>query len=144
MSAQHADLLRGAAAWLCAEMMEAEVAARIGAAHGERWPDRLTNRKRLPPARVRHPGGRDELAIPKLRSGTYFRASWSRAPAASRRCRGRPGGLVKMDIEGAERDVLRQNTEWAALVRTILVEIHEPYDVSSCCTDLARLGFEVT
>ena len=40
--------------------------------------------------------------------------------------------------------MLRQNTEWAALVRTILVEIHEPYDVSSYCTDLARLGFEVT
>ena len=55
-----------------------------------------------------------------------------------------PIDLVKMDIEGAERDVLRQNTEWAALVRTILVEIHEPYDVSACCNDLARLGFKVT
>ena len=36
MSAEHADLLREAVAWLCAELMEAEVAAQIGAAHGER------------------------------------------------------------------------------------------------------------
>lgn len=46
MSAEHADRLREAVAWLCAELMEAEVAAQIGAAHGQRSPERITNRKR--------------------------------------------------------------------------------------------------
>ena len=55
-----------------------------------------------------------------------------------------PGARVdfaKIDIEGAERDVLRRNTEWAAGVRSIKVEIHEPYSVAECVCDLGRLGF---
>ena len=49
---------------------------------------------------------------------------------------------VKMDIEGAESRVLRENTEWAASVRAIKVEIHSPYSVSDCSADLQRLGFQ--
>jgi FkbM family methyltransferase len=49
--------------------------------------------------------------------------------------------LVKMDIEGAEREVLRQNTEWAAKVERIVVEVHEPYTPDDCSHDLRRLGF---
>ena len=52
--------------------------------------------------------------------------------------------LLKMDIEGAERDVLRQNTGWAAKVRRIIVEVHEPYTVDECVEDLRRLGFTAT
>lgn len=50
-------------------------------------------------------------------------------------------GYVKMDIEGAERDVLARNTAWAAAVPRINVEYHAPYDASACRRDLAALGF---
>jgi FkbM family methyltransferase len=50
--------------------------------------------------------------------------------------------FVKMDIEGAERDVLRVNTEWSAHVRAINVEAHPPYSVKECAGDLERLGFD--
>ena len=72
MSAEHADLLREAVAWLCAELMEAEVAAQIGAGHGERSPERITNRNGYRPRGFDTRVGEIELAIPKLRSGTYF------------------------------------------------------------------------
>jgi FkbM family methyltransferase len=48
---------------------------------------------------------------------------------------------VKMDIEGAEREVLRNNTAWAARVRSIKVEVHPPYSVEECMADLSELGF---
>lgn len=51
---------------------------------------------------------------------------------------------VKMDIEGAEREVLRRNTEWARRVRVIKVEVHEPYSIDDCRADLERVGFTVT
>jgi hypothetical protein len=47
-----------------------------------------------------------------------------------------------MDIEGAERDVLTQNTEWAAQVGCIKVEVHGDYAPEECMSDLERLGFE--
>jgi FkbM family methyltransferase len=50
---------------------------------------------------------------------------------------------VKMDIEGAEREVLRSEVEWAQHVGSIKVEIHEPYSVEECERDLRALGFEV-
>lgn len=51
---------------------------------------------------------------------------------------------VKMDIEGAESLVLKENTEWASRVRSIKVEVHPPYSVEECMEDLARLGFTPT
>jgi len=51
---------------------------------------------------------------------------------------------VKMDIEGAEEHVLRINTDWAGIVRTIKVEVHSPYTVEDCQRDLRALGFEVS
>lgn len=48
---------------------------------------------------------------------------------------------VKMDIEGAERAVLNENTEWASRVRSIKVELHHSYSIPECLTDLERLGF---
>lgn len=51
--------------------------------------------------------------------------------------------LLKVDIEGAEREVLRHNTGWAAKVRRIIVEVHEPYTVEECREDLRRLAFVV-
>jgi FkbM family methyltransferase len=48
---------------------------------------------------------------------------------------------VKMDIEGAEGSVLRENTAWAAAVRSIKVEVHPPYTTEECRADLEALGF---
>jgi FkbM family methyltransferase len=55
-----------------------------------------------------------------------------------------PGGhvdFVKMDIEGAEAQVLKRNTEWARHAGAILVEVHPPYTVEECFADLEALGF---
>ena len=50
---------------------------------------------------------------------------------------------VKMDIEGAERAVLRENTSWASRVRCIKVEVHKQYSVAAALTDVEHLGFRV-
>jgi transposase-like protein len=56
-----------------AELMEAEVAAQIGAELGERAPgERLTQRNGSRPRRWDTRVGEIELQIPKLRSGSYF------------------------------------------------------------------------
>jgi FkbM family methyltransferase len=49
--------------------------------------------------------------------------------------------LLKVDIEGAERVVLKHNTEWAEKVRNIIVEVHAPYTPEKCMGDLKGLGF---
>lgn len=54
-----------------------------------------------------------------------------------------PPDYVKIDIEGAEAEVLRRGTEWAAAVRSIGVECHPPYTLQDCAADLRRLGFQV-
>jgi FkbM family methyltransferase len=56
-------------------------------------------------------------------------------------CSGRDVDYIKMDIEGAEREVLRSNTEWAAKVKSMKVEIHGDYSAQDCVNDLERLGF---
>src|SRR5215211_4760643 len=69
------DLLREAVRWVVQELMEAEVAAQIGAERYERTDERTTQRngyRRRPwDTRV----GSLELQIPKLRTGSYF-PSW--------------------------------------------------------------------
>ncbi len=52
-----------------------------------------------------------------------------------------PVDFLKMDIEGAEREVLSKNTSWATAVRSLQVEVHEPYTVGDCERDLQELGF---
>ena len=72
LSDEHADIVRESVAWMVAELMEAEVTAQIGAAHGERRPERTAQRNghrtRGWDTRV----GELELAIPRLRTGSYF------------------------------------------------------------------------
>jgi putative transposase len=69
---EHADVLRQAVVWLAQELMEAEVSERAGAGYGERSSERTARRngyrQRAWDTRV----GSIELAIPKLRSGSYF------------------------------------------------------------------------
>ena len=55
---------------------------------------------------------------------------------------GRDLDYVKLDVEGAERELLTANTAWASRVRCISVEVHSPYQVDECLRDLAALGFQ--
>jgi putative transposase len=72
MSSEHADVVRESVAWVVAELMEAEVAGQIGAELGEVAPDRVTHRNGYRPRAWQTRAGEIELAIPRLRSGSYF------------------------------------------------------------------------
>jgi putative transposase len=69
---EHTDVLRQAVVWLAQELMEAEVSQAAGAGYGERNPERAARRNgyRQRPWDTRV--GSIELAIPRLRSGSYF------------------------------------------------------------------------
>ena len=69
---EHADVLRESVRLVCQELMELEVAELIGAAHGERTPDRATHRNGYRRREWDTRAGTVELEIPKLRRGSYF------------------------------------------------------------------------
>ena len=48
---------------------------------------------------------------------------------------------VKVDVEGAERELLGGDASWARRIRCIKVEVHAPYTTAECATDLERAGF---
>jgi FkbM family methyltransferase len=48
---------------------------------------------------------------------------------------------VKVDVEGAEAHLLRENTGWADGVGALKVEVHQPYTVDECLADVRALGF---
>jgi putative transposase len=54
------------------ELIEAELTASIGAARGERTPERVTQRNGHRPKLVSTPAGDVEVGIPKLRRGSFF------------------------------------------------------------------------
>jgi transposase-like protein len=66
------DFLRESLKWVVQQLMEAEVSELIGAEHGERTPDRATHRNGYRGRRWDTRAGEIELAIPKLRRGSYF------------------------------------------------------------------------
>ena len=67
------DFLRESLAWVCQQLMEAEVTELVGAARGERAPEeRLTHRNGYRARTWATRAGELELAIPKLRRGSYF------------------------------------------------------------------------
>jgi putative transposase len=66
------DLVRELLAFAAERMMELEVEARTGAPAGARSPDRLTNRNGYRERAWETRAGRIELAIPKLRKGSYL------------------------------------------------------------------------
>jgi putative transposase len=73
LASEHADVLRQSVAWLVTELMEAEVGELTGAELGERVPDRRqTQRNGYRQRRWDTRVGELELAIPKLRTGSYF------------------------------------------------------------------------
>src|SRR4051794_18366753 len=73
MRSEHVDVLRESVALMVRELMEAEVAAQIGAGFGERAPDaRSAQRNGYRSRRCDTRVGELDLAIPKLRQGSYF------------------------------------------------------------------------
>ena len=67
------DFLRESLRWVVQQLMETEVSELIGAERGERAPEeRLTHRNGYRPRRWDTRAGELELAIPKLRRGSYF------------------------------------------------------------------------
>src|SRR5438105_5290412 len=67
------DFLRESLSWVVQQLMEAEVSELVGAAGGERAPEeRLTHRNGYRPRAWATRAGELELAIPKLRRGSYF------------------------------------------------------------------------
>ena len=52
--------------------------------------------------------------------------------------------LLKIDIEGYERVVLRDNADWLSRISCIVGEIHAGYDFAQLREDLGRYGFEIT
>jgi hypothetical protein len=54
---------------------------------------------------------------------------------------GGPVQFVRMDVGGAERELLASDTEWAAEVGCIKVEVHGDYTTGDCARDLEALGF---
>jgi putative transposase len=70
---EHADVLRESVRLVAQQLMESEVTELVGAAHGERNPGgRLTQRNGHRPREWHTRVGVIDLAIPKLRSGSYF------------------------------------------------------------------------
>jgi putative transposase len=66
------DLVREMLAFAAERLMEAEIGARTGAPPGARDPDRLTHRNGYRERGWDTRAGRIELAIPRLRKGSYF------------------------------------------------------------------------
>jgi len=67
------DVLRDSLRWVCQQLMEAEVSELVGAGRGERAPEeRLTHRNGYRPRPWQTRAGEVELAIPKIRRGSYF------------------------------------------------------------------------
>jgi FkbM family methyltransferase len=50
--------------------------------------------------------------------------------------------FVKMDVEGAEENLLANAEPWIGRVRCLKVEVHPPYTVEACLGDLRKLGLE--
>jgi FkbM family methyltransferase len=88
-------------------------------------------------------GGEDTVASRAVEDGGSGRRPALSLDTLVARHAGATGRVdyVKMDIEGAEREVLRRNTGWAERVRSIVVEPHPPYSEQECLDDLRALGF---
>jgi putative transposase len=124
------DFLRMAVKTLAEVLMELEVAAKLGADPHERTPDRVgyRNGHRIRPWDTR--AGTIELAIPKVRRGSYF-PDWLLEPR--RRSERALFAVV------AEAYVLGVSTRKVdALVRTLGIDGISKSEVSRLCTELDR------
>ena len=76
------------------------------------------------------------------RPGPAERAPAHSLPTLLARFEGGSVDFLKMDVEGAERQILATAGEWIGRVRCLKIETHAPYSVGDCIDDLARQGFE--
>ncbi len=72
MLAEHQDVVRESVVFMVRELIEAEVSQLIGAELGERSDDRSTQRNGYRHRRWDTRAGTIDVAIPKLRKGTYY------------------------------------------------------------------------
>jgi len=84
-------------------------------------------------------GGTSNYQVTGAEEGTRVRAV---SLAGLVREHGGPVDYLKIDVEGAERELLRDGSGWAEEVRCLKVELHGDYGVEECRADLRRLGFE--
>lgn len=110
------------------ELIEAAVWPADGETWYHRWPGATSAYYAHEPTPGEEPQG---PVVPTLSLDTLLE-----------RCGGGPVAFVKMDVEGAERDLLRENTGWATRVGCIKVEVHGDYAPDDCVADLERLGFD--
>ena len=89
--------------------------------------------------RYRGWGGTSNYQVTGGEEGTPVRAL---SLAELVREHGGPVDYVKVDVEGAERELLRDGTGWADAVRCLKIELHGDYSVPDGEADLRRLGFE--
>ena len=122
-----ADFLRESLRWLAHELMEAEVSAQIGAERYERNEERVAQRNghRIRPWDTRV--GTIDLAIPKLRTGSYF-PSWLEPRKRSEQA------LVAVVAEAYVQGVSTRKVE--ALVQTLGIAGLSKSEVSRLCTSL--------
>ena len=80
------DLVREAVRLVLQELIEAEATAVIGAGRYERSPERTKERNGSRPRELLTKGGLVEVAIPKLRTGSFFPSVLEPADASTRRC----------------------------------------------------------
>jgi len=109
-----------------AQVIEAAVWPEDGETWYHRWPGATSGYYAHEPTPGEEPQG---PVVPTLSLDTLLERT------------GGPIQFVKMDIEGAEREVLGRNTDWASEVGCIKVEVHGDYTVDECARDLERLGF---
>lgn len=83
-------------------------------------------------------------ATDEPRGGTRQAPAWSLGTLFDRYTPEGRIDYVKIDIEGAERQVLKAATGWPVRVRALQVEVHGEYAVDECARDLEALGFETT
>ena len=72
LAGAHGDFVREAVALVARELMEAEISAEVGAAHGEVSPERRTHRNGYRPRGWETRVGEIELMIPRKRQGTAY------------------------------------------------------------------------
>jgi FkbM family methyltransferase len=78
-------------------------------------------------------GGREAVDVPgRTVEGLMRDLGWDRI------------GLLKIDVEGYEKVLFRENCEWLANVDAIVGELHGDYDLAAAAVDLGRWGLRVT
>jgi putative transposase len=125
------DFLRQGLRWLLRELMDAEVSAQIGAERYERTDERTARRNGYRPRPWDTRLGTLELAIPKLRTGSYF-------PAWLEPRRRAEQALVAVVAEAYVQGVSTRKVE--ALVQALGIAGISKSEVSRLCAALDEQG----